>query len=346
MLPPQAQRTTTNRLYFDAPRSISVRRESLPPPGLLQATVRTVVSAVSAGTEMLFYRGQAPSDMALDATLASLSGACEYPLRYGYACVGIVERLGAGVEPAWLGRRVFAFEPHASAFVAPVSSLVPLPETISDECAALLPNAETATNLVLDGAPLVGERVVVFGAGIVGLLTTTLLARFPLDRLVVIEPHAERRAHALRAGAHEVLAAAGAAQALHDFDLVFELSGNPAALNNAIDAAGYGARVVVGSWYGAKPAALDLGGHYHRNRIQLIGSQVSTIAPGLSGRWDKPRRIAYALNLLASADFSPFITHRWPFADAANAYRLIDQQAPDVLQLLFRYGDSTRESVG
>ncbi len=345
MLPMPEQRTVAERLYFDSPRSVSIHRELLPPPGLHQVVVRTVVSAVSAGTEMLFFRGQAPADMSLDSTLASLSGACEYPLRYGYACVGRVERLGAGVGTEWLGKRVFAFEPHASAFVAPVASLIPLPETISDEDASLLPNAETAANLVLDGAPLLGERVAVFGAGIVGLLTTMLLARFPLERLVVIEPHAERRAHALRMGAHEVFASAGAPHSLRDFDLLFEVSGNPAALNEAIGAAGFGARVIVGSWYGNKAAALELGGAYHRNRVNLIGSQVSTIAPGLTGRWDKARRIELALHLLATTDLTPLITHRLPFTSAANAYHLIDQHPHDVLQLLFTFADSPRESV-
>lgn len=351
MLPRTPAYITTDRLYFEAPYDVGLRSERLPLPGLNQVLVRTLASAVSAGTEMLFYRGQAPADMPLDSALASLPGACTYPLRYGYACVGVVESIGPGVDRVWLGRRVFAFEPHATAFVAPVTTLIPVPKDLATDAAALLPNAETATNLVLDGAPLLGERAVVFGAGVVGLLTTALLARFPLERLVVVDPDPARREHALRLGAHSVYPNVTDPEApgnapLRDFDLLFELSGNPAALNDAIRAAGFGARVVIGSWYGAKQATIDLGGHFHRSRIQLIGSQVSTLAPALTGRWDKPRRIAQAWNVLQSLDVLKIITHRLPFAQASDAYRMIDQQPGDVLQLLFTYGEAPRESVG
>ncbi len=349
MLPLISQRTTSDRLYFEAPYTVAVRRENLPVPGLNEVRVNTHMSAVSAGTELLFYRGQAPAEMALDSTLASLSGACNYPLRYGYACVGTVAAAGAGAGRSWIGQRVFVFEPHASAFITPVDALIPVADDLSDEVAALLPSSETATNLVLDGAPRLGERVAVFGAGVIGLLTTAWLARFPLAELVVIEPNAERRARALHMGAsaaHASATEAGGGGALRNFDLVYELSGNPAALNGAIHSAGFGARVVVGSWYGAKQAPLDLGGHFHRNRIELTSSQVSTLSPSLTGRWDKGRRIAQAWQLLRTTDATSLITHRWPFADAANAYRLIDQQPATVLQLLFSYDALPRESVG
>ena len=72
-------------------------------------------------------------------------------------------------------------------------------------------------------------------------------------------------------------------------DLSIELSGSPSALDDAIASTGFGGRVVIGSWYGEKKAALDLGGAFHRSRIKLISSQVSTIAPELSSRWDKAR---------------------------------------------------------
>ncbi len=338
MLPPEKRRREADRLYFTAPHAVEIRTEPLAAPGLGQLLVRTELSAISAGTEMLFYRGQAPAGMALDSTLASLAGEASYPLRYGYAAVGVVEKAGAGVDTAWQGRRVFAFEPHASAFIADAGAVIPVPDDLSNDAAALLPNAETATNLVLDGAPRLGERVAVFGAGIVGLLATAWLARFPLAELVVIDPLAERQQRALKLGAQSAQAPSPEnAPPLRDFDLVYELSGNPQALNGAIDAAGFGGRVVVGSWYGAKVAPINLGGHFHRNRIQLVSSQVSTIAPELSGRWDKARRIGQAWQLLRAVDASALITHRWPFAKAADAYHMIDQQQSDVLQLLFSY---------
>ncbi|MCB0122793.1 MAG: oxidoreductase, partial [Caldilineaceae bacterium] len=117
----------------------------------------------------------------------------------------------------------------------------------------------------------------------------------------------------------------------------YELTGNPAVLTDAINCTGYSGRVVIGSWYGQKRAAIDLGGHFHRNRIQLIGSQVSTIAPQLQGRWSKTRRFETAWHMLESLDYTQLITHRLPVNDAAQAYQLLDQQPADLLQVVLTY---------
>ena len=309
------------------------------PPG--RVLVRTLVSAISAGTELLAFRGQIPPGTALDETLGALAGGTfAYPFRYGYAAVGEVVATGAGVDGAWRGRRVFAYEPHATAFTAAPADLVAVPEGIAPERAALLAHTETAVNLVLDGAPLVGEEVLVIGQGTIGLLATALLARVPLARVTVCEPLPLRAAAARALGARhvagnadEAVRAVGARGA----DLVFELSGDPAALDLAIAAAGHEARIVVGSWYGGKRAPVDLGGRFHRRRLRLVSSQVSRIAPALSARWDRERRFGVAWNALAEIDTLPLISHRFPFADAQAAYEIIDRHPERVLQVLLDY---------
>jgi threonine dehydrogenase-like Zn-dependent dehydrogenase len=256
--------------------------------------------------------------------------------------VGVVAELGDpfGEETApWLGRRVFAFEPHADTFIAPLDSLIPVPDAIAGDRASLLPNAETAVTLVLDGAPLLGERVAIFGGGIVGLLTTCLLARFPLQELVLVDPLEPRRMRALQAGATRALAPDESAE-LRDFDLVLELSGNPAALDKAIAATGFSGRVVIGSWYGDKPATLQLGGAFHRSRIRLLSSQVSTLDPALTGRWNRERRFGEAWRLLADPRLHAvdgLISHRIPFAHAPDAYALIERQPAELMQVLLEY---------
>jgi 2-desacetyl-2-hydroxyethyl bacteriochlorophyllide A dehydrogenase len=323
-------------LYFVSPRRVEVRRAEMSAAGAGEALVQTTLSAISPGTEMLFYRGEAPAGMAVDASLPALGGAITYPLRYGYACVGRVAEAGPGVGEEWLGRTVFAFQPHASAFAAPVADLFPVPEGIAPEAAAFLPNMETAVNFVQDGRPLLGERVGVWGAGVVGLLATALLARFPLGELAVVERIPARRARAAALGATRTLDP-GDTGSLRDLDLAFELSGNPAALNAAIVALGFGGRLVVGSWYGSKTAALDLGGAFHRNRITLVSSQVSTVAPALAGRWDKARRFAAAWEMLRRVDVAALITHRFPLARAAEAYALLDERPEACGQVVFDY---------
>lgn len=334
---------TRQRLYFTAPYQAAVREEPLPPPAPGQALVRTILSAISAGTEMLAYRGQMPANMPLDATIAGMSQPFHYPTPYGYAAVGEVTALGAGVDKSWLGRQVFAFVPHQSCFVAAVDQLIQIPAHISAAAALFLPNLETAVSLVMDGQPILGERVVVWGQGMVGLLTTALLARYPLADLFTVDDYAARRAQSVALGARHAFAAAAASElaaalGADGADLGYELSGNPAALDQAIAVVGFGGRIVVGSWYGQKPAALHLGGPFHRRHQRLISSQVSHLAPRWLARWSKARRLDMVWRLLAELNPADhFITHRFPLSDASLAYQFLDQNPGAALQVIFTY---------
>jgi threonine dehydrogenase-like Zn-dependent dehydrogenase len=208
---------------------------------------------------------------------------------------------------------------------------------MSPEDGVFLANMETALGLVMDGAPLAGERVAVLGQGVVGLLTAGILAGYPLDKLVGFDRFPLRREMAetfagIRAVPPEEISAAP-----RDYDLVFELTGDPAALDDAITLAGPDARIVVGSWYGSKKAAVDLGGHFHRGRIRLISSQVSRIAPELTGRWTKWRRMAFAVDLLQRLRPGRLITHRFPLDRAAEAYELIDERPEATMQVVLEY---------
>jgi threonine dehydrogenase-like Zn-dependent dehydrogenase len=271
--------------------------------------------------------------------------------------VGEVVELGSGVDPAWLGQKVFAFQPHASTFVAPTEALIPLPDGLAVEEAVFLPNMETAVNFLMDGAPLIGEQVAVLGQGIVGLLTTALLARFPLTSLVTLDGYPLRRQASLDLGAQDSLDPAApevideARRALQGgralqgeriylgADLVYELSGSPAALDQAIALCGFNGRVVIGSWYGSKPTSLNLGGRFHRSRMRLISSQISSLTPELSGRWDKTRRLRVAWEMLGAIKPSRFITQRFPITQAEQAYRLLDEHPGDTIQVVLTYGE-------
>ncbi|MCS7001778.1 MAG: alcohol dehydrogenase catalytic domain-containing protein, partial [Dehalococcoidia bacterium] len=148
-------------VWFDAPGCVSVREAALSPVGPGDVVVRARLSAISAGTELLVYRGQWPEELPIDETIPSYRQPFVYPLTYGYAVVGVVEQVGADVDPVWIGRRVFAFGPHCSHVVTPVASVVALPDDLSDEQAVLLATTETAVTIALDAAPRIGERVAV-----------------------------------------------------------------------------------------------------------------------------------------------------------------------------------------
>lgn len=323
-------------VVFVAPGQVEVVQEPLPTPASGELLIQTDVSAISAGTELLFLRGQVPAELSVDSTIPALDGAVRYPLRYGYACTGRVIAAGVESDAAWIGRRVFAFQPHTSHFTAPATQLIPVPDGVTPAQAALLPNMETAVNLVMDGEPVIGERVAVVGLGVVGLLTVALLARFPLAHLLAVDPLPARRALALKLGAHAAVAPDAHAE-IRDYDLTYEVSGAPAALNTALARTGYAGRVVIGSWYGSKQAPIDLGGAFHRSRIRLLASQVSTLDPRWLGRWDKARRFAVAWEMLRHLDAGALITHRLPVTQAQEAYRLLDQEAHQAVQVLFEY---------
>jgi threonine dehydrogenase-like Zn-dependent dehydrogenase len=173
---------------------------------------------------------------------------------------------------------------------------------------------------------------------VVGLLTFHLLRHFPISQLTAIDAYAKRREIALAWGA-DALLSPDETDRLIDFDpdLILELSSNPAALTTAVEFAGYGTRILVGSWYGDKIAHLSLGGAFHRNRIQIISSQVSTMDGQFCNRWDKSRRIDTAWSHLHHLPIDDLITHRLPITSASAAYQLLDQQPEQALQILLTY---------
>jgi 2-desacetyl-2-hydroxyethyl bacteriochlorophyllide A dehydrogenase len=303
--------------------------------------VRAITSAISPGTELLVYRGCVPPDIALDSGVESLSDRFAEPMQYGYSLVGRVVERADDVDAIWDGALVFAFHPHESEFVCPPSQLVRLPADLPPERAAMLANMETATSLIHDGRPLLGERAAVFGQGVLGLLTVSLLARLGLRELIAVDPVASRRELALSLGATHALPPADGERpsVLTDFDLVYEVSGNPRALDGAIASAGYGARVIVASWYGDAVCTLSLGGDFHRNHIQIQSSQVSTISAGLRGRWDKARRLELAVRMLSEVDVTRLVTQRFDLDRAAAAYALLDEYPERALQVLFTYSN-------
>jgi 2-desacetyl-2-hydroxyethyl bacteriochlorophyllide A dehydrogenase len=332
-------------LYFTAPREVEVMEEKVPELKEGEVLVRSLLSAISGGTEMLLYRGQVERGTRLDTTIKSLGGSFVHPFKYGYATVGEVVATGEGVACAWVGKKVFCFHSHESEFTIPIADAMAVPPGVSDEDALFLPSMETALSLVMDAAPLVGENVVVLGQGVIGLLTTSLLARMPLSALIAADRFPLRRERSMELGAdlsldpsgdaRQFLVSSGLSEVMAD--LVFELSGEPAALEFATHLAGMEARIVVGSWYGNKEMRTCLGDDFHRNRLRIISSQVSRIDGSLSGRWSKSRRLGVAWKMIRMVRPARLISHRFKIADAAGAYRLLDSHGQEAVQVVLDY---------
>ena|SRR5688572_1903074 len=328
-------------VFFVAPKKVEIRETILPSLKNDEVLIETIYSSISAGTEMLVYRNQFPH---LAETHDLFSSDLDYPLAYGYACVGKVKEIGTEVNMEWENRLVFSFQPHTSHFISKTDSLFPIPASLSPETASFFPNMETAVNLIQDGAPILGERVLVLGQGVIGLLTASLLNQFPLDILVTAD-HFEFRCETSNKidkvfcinSNHPNFVKESLAYAHGKFDLAFELSGSPSALNDAIELTTFSGRVVIGSWYGQKHEEINLGGSFHRSRIKLISSQVSTITPELSSRWDKARRFTVTWEALERIKPEKWITHRFSLDNAGKAYQQLDENPQETIQVIFDY---------
>ena len=344
---------TRRRVRFTAPEEVEIITEAIPAIGPGEVRVRTQYSAISPGTERLIYSGQVPNTLLADASIEALKGEdLSFPLSYGYACVGRVEEVGTEVSEEWHDASVFAFQPHVSHFVTSPESLIRVPSSVDLQDAVMIPSVETAVNLVMDGRPMIGEVAIVFGQGVVGLLTARLLANYPVGGLLTVDPVASRRACSEAMGATSVPSVSELEQidgfggesrrgppphtAPDGADLVYELTGQPDVLNDAIRSTGFAGRIVVGSWYGTKTAPIDLGGRFHRSRMQIISSQVSTIDPSLRGRWTKDRRMSVVLDHLPDLRPSQLITDRIAVEDAPHAYEQLTSDAT-MLQPIFEY---------
>lgn len=328
-------RAMRRSLVFSGVRQTTLVSEPIPTPQATQVLIRTIASGISAGTERLVFEGRIDHGTALDTSIASLNQDFDYPVRYGYALVGEVQQIGVAVEQSWLGRRVFAFHPHASHALVDVSDAQLVPDEVDSDLATLIPTVETALNFTLDAAPLVGERVVVVGQGVVGLVLTALLARHPLETVWAVEPDPFRRELSRQLGADEAVAPSDViieGQPIEEFqrvfgspraDLVFEVSSNASGLELAVQLAGEESRIIVGSWFGDAALTLKLGTHFHRSRIRIISSQVSSLAPRLRGRWNQRRRLDQAMRLLPTLAVERLVTHRFEITEARRAYELI-----------------------
>jgi len=316
-------------LFHTAPRRVEIRELPTPRPATGEVIVNTVCSGISSGTERLVYRGEVPADLTLDDTIDALGGAFSYPFAYGYACVG---------EVAESGQTVFAFHPHQDVFAAQASDLIPLP-SIDPASATLFPLVETALQVTLDAGTGYRDRVVVLGGGVLGLLTALLLQRSG-QRPLLAEPQAWRRAMASSLG---VAAAAPEELGKQEVPLVIDASGNPDAPAMALNMLAHEGTLLVASWFGTKPVVLPLGGAFHRRRLIIRSTQVSTVPARLSATWTRSRRRREAVELLSELPLAELCTHVFAFGNAAEAFRAVDEGVPGLMHAVLDYD---RRAVG
>jgi 2-desacetyl-2-hydroxyethyl bacteriochlorophyllide A dehydrogenase len=304
-------------LWFVGPRKVELRDEPLRAPGPRDVVVRALASGVSQGTEMLLYKGEGPAvfDPSLDvAGPGPATGT--YPRRYGYAWVGEVVARGAQARLGE-GTRVFALAAHGDAHVLDGDAVRALPEDFSATRAVLAANLETALTCTWDADVSIGDDAVVLGGGVVGILTAWLLAKSGVS--VTLVERSEKRRAAARALVPSALIESTPAPD-GTADVVVEATGDPGMLDVAVASARPEGRIVVASFYGARRAPMDLGDAFHRRRLELRASQVSSIPPRLRERWSPARRWMFVLSLLHERALDALIAPPTAFDHAAELY--------------------------
>jgi threonine dehydrogenase-like Zn-dependent dehydrogenase len=305
-----------------APGRGEIRAETLRAPHPGEALVETLASGISRGTESIVFQGRVPGSQYAAMRCPMQEGEFRLPVKYGYSAVGLVRE---GPE-ALLGRRVFCLAPHQTRFIAPAAMLTAVPDAVPTRRAVLAANMETAVNIAWDAAALPGERVLVVGAGIVGLLAAHLLARIPGVSLTLVDPDAGKRAAADALG----LAFAAPGNAPGEADLVVHASGAPEGLRFALTHAAFEGRIVEASWFGDREVALPLGEAFHSRRLRILSSQVGHVGGAMRGRRSHAERMALALSLLDDARLDALLDGPSSFGDLpATMARLA--AAPGVL---------------
>lgn len=344
---------------FVKPRQVALRSYDPRPLEAGELRLRTHYSGISAGTELTAYRGSNPYlhkrwDGARRLFVESDQPQFAYPVSgWGYEEVGEVTEVHASVEGLGVGDYVYGAWGHRSHHIVSESYAQPrvLPPGLDPILGIFSQIGAIALNGVHDGRVRIGETVAVFGLGVPGQIIAQLAKRSGA-RVIGVDLVPERLQMAQHLGALDVALMAGegaVAERIRDLtgnrgaDVAFEASGTSQALHDAIRSVAYSARVVALGFYQGDAAGLRLGEEFHHNRVNVVCSQISGVDPELSYRWNELRMVQTAMALQAEGvlNLEPLISHRIPSRDAAEAFRLIDEDPKRTLQVVLDFSDAT-----
>ncbi|GAB3986471.1 zinc-binding alcohol dehydrogenase [Plantactinospora veratri] len=318
--------------WLAAPGRGEIRSVPLTPPGADEVLVRTLHSGLSRGTETLVFAGKVPPSQYATMRAPFQEGDFPGPVKYGYLNVGLVE---AGPEHL-VGRTVFCLFPHQTRYVVPASAITVVPDGVPASRAVLAGTVETAVNALWDAAPLVGDRVTVVGAGMVGSAVAGVLARFPGARVQLVDADPARAGVAAALGVDFALPA----DATGDRDLVVHASATSAGLTRSLELLAPEGTVVELSWYGDRQVSVPLGENFHSRRLVVRSSQVGTVSPNVRGRRTFADRLALALELLTDPVFDALLTGACDFVELPEVLPRLVSGELSALCHLVDYGDA------
>lgn len=358
-------------------RSGQLRVSDVPAPraGAGSLLVATRVSLISSGTEKqlmdlakasLAGKAMARPDLVrrvvrnvqrdgLRPTIEKVFAKLDTPIPLGYSLAGEVIEVGRNVSGFSVGDRVACagagFANHAEINAVPKNLCVRIPDAVSDEDASFATLGAIALQGVRQSEPTLGERMVVMGLGLIGLITVQLLKANGC-RVLGFDPNAGRAALAHELGA-DLAISDNLAESVEAFTAGYGADGvlltasakSSEPLNTAADISRMKGRIVVVGMVGMsidrepfykRELALKLSMSYgpgrHDPSYELAGHDY----PLPYVRWTEQRNLHSFLELVSDGRVTPsrLVTHRFPIAEAEEAYKVMERDEPHLAMLL------------
>jgi 2-desacetyl-2-hydroxyethyl bacteriochlorophyllide A dehydrogenase len=334
-----------------SPRQIEFREYTDPPLGPDEVRVRSIVSGIKHGTELNIYRGNTPFlTRSFDMTYRMFmpqSDRSLYPTHLGSWLAGEVVEVGSAVTRFRVGDKVHGGMKHRPTNICPETMLYPLAEGMKPETALFTDPAIFALGAVHDAQIKVGDYVVVFGMGALGLLAVQIARLSGAEAVFAVDPIDNRLELARQLGADAVFNPTRCDPALEiknltgkkGVDVAIDISGAYPALHTAMRCIQMCGLIVSASYYSGTPQ-IELGAEWHHNRPTFVSSMPVWGNPHrCHPLWNLERTEATALRLLETGRLitDPMIGRRYHYDDAAEAYQFIDQHPEETLKTLLYY---------
>ena len=316
-------------LWYTDKGRIELRRTAVPPPEAGHVVVKAHYSGISRGTERLVYQGLIPASEHQRMRCPYQEGDFPNPVKYGYALTG---EIMDGPHKN-IGKKVFVLHPHQNFAGVNPAHVHMIPDGLPLRRAVLAANMETAVNVIWDTGPLPGERILIIGGGVLGLLIAGLTTYSGRNEVTITDKNPARASIAQMLGARFVLPET----APNEQQVIIHTSATEAGLRQALNHAAPDGRIVEASWFGNQEVTLPLGEAFHSQRLRLISSQVGAIPPSHRGRWTFAQRMQKALAHLEDERFDALITGEIDFNDAPSVLPNVLTNDSSGLMTVLRY---------
>ena len=295
-------------LWYADSHQVELRDLDIPRPQSGEVLVKAHFSGLSRGTERIIYNGRVPQSEYTRMRCPYQGGQFPFPVKYGYSFVGKV----VDGAPDQIGRSVFVLHPHQEIACVSVEDLHEIPHDLSLRRAVLTANTETAINVIWDADPSPGERILVVGGGILGLLVAGLAGLSGENEITVVDTNPNREKIAQDLGANFTMPDA----APNNQDVVIHTSATETGLRKSLDCVADEGRIIEASWFGDLNVSLPLGEAFHSRRLRIISSQVGAVPRTHREQWTPKKRIQKALDHLGDERFDSLITGEIAFTEA------------------------------